>query len=416
MRLFDKDLSQPKSFLSGTHRARSPADTVSWLLPKAGAAGITRLANVTGLDVIGVPVWVSVRPNSRGLATSQGKGLTDDAAKASAMMESIESWHAETIDAPVRIRDYAAMARSAPAVDPQALSFYRDAPPRPDLAISWIEGFDLVSAAPRWVPLECVSTDYVVNSSGVLASTFVQSSNGLSGGNHLLEAISHGIAELIERHAISLNSERIRSFDPAIRVDPESVSDEGCRELLRRLDAAGLLVAIFELPSGLDVPVFACSIVDADEEKRWRTLPPFNGYGCHLDPGVSLARALTEAVQSRVTYIAGSRDDISASEYGRGGSPDDLRSFRALLTAKGAERSFDADAGGACASFEEDVARMIEALVRGGYDQVVAVDLSKEEIGVPVVKMVIPGLAAPEVLIRGRPIHSPPPRRAGSLQ
>ena len=34
-------------------------------------------------------------------------------------------------------------------------------------------------------------------------------------------------------------------------------------------------------------------------------------------------------------------------------------------------------------------------LVRAGFSQVVAVDLSIEDIGIPVVKMIIPGLAEP---------------------
>jgi YcaO-like protein with predicted kinase domain len=57
------------------------------------AMGITWLANVTGLDRIGLPVCVAVRPNWRALSTSQGKGETIEAAKASALMEAIESWH-----------------------------------------------------------------------------------------------------------------------------------------------------------------------------------------------------------------------------------------------------------------------------------------------------------------------------------
>ena len=65
--------------------------------------GITRLADLTGLDRIGVPVFAAVRPNSRSVATSQGKGLTPDAARAAALMEAVESWHAERIELPLRL-------------------------------------------------------------------------------------------------------------------------------------------------------------------------------------------------------------------------------------------------------------------------------------------------------------------------
>ena len=63
--------------------------------------GITRLADVTGLDRIGVPVFQAIRPLSRSVSVSQGKGLDPDAARASALMEAVETWHAERIDRPL---------------------------------------------------------------------------------------------------------------------------------------------------------------------------------------------------------------------------------------------------------------------------------------------------------------------------
>ncbi len=68
--------------------------------------GITRLANVTGLDTIGIPVVMACRPNSRSLAVTQGKGLDLEAAKVSAAMESIECHHAERILLPLKFASY----------------------------------------------------------------------------------------------------------------------------------------------------------------------------------------------------------------------------------------------------------------------------------------------------------------------
>jgi YcaO-like protein with predicted kinase domain len=407
MIVFSEEFCQPKSFSEGTHRACDPAATWRWLLPKARAIGVTRVANVTGLDAIDLPVWVAVRPNARGLSTSQGKGLSDDAARVSAAMESVENWHGETIDRPVRIADWESMKREATTVDPESLNYYRDSPPRPDLAIPWIEAFDLISESYCWVPYESVSTDYVVKSDGSFRSTFVQSSNGLAGGNHLLEAIDHALSELIERHAISRDIARIRSFDPALRIDSASIHDPACRDVLSRIEGAGVRTAIFSLPSGFGVPVFACSIMQVDESVRWRSLPPFNGYGCHLEPAVALLRALTEAVQSRVTYIAGSRDDISLAEYGRSGNPDDLRIYRSLFERE-ATGMFSENVMHAHSSFEEDVQHLLRVLASHGYHRALVTDLRKPGVDVPVVKVVVPGLGTPEALIRGRSVHTPP--------
>src|SRR4026208_580587 len=65
--------------------------------------GITRLAEVTGLDRIGIPVCMAVRPNSKTLAVSQGKGLSDAAAQASAIMEAAEVATAERLTIPVHL-------------------------------------------------------------------------------------------------------------------------------------------------------------------------------------------------------------------------------------------------------------------------------------------------------------------------
>ena len=78
-----------KAYRAGTHRTVPPAETVRKALRFAPVMGITRVANVTGLDNVGVPVVTVSRPNSRSLAVTQGKGVDLTAAKASALMESI---------------------------------------------------------------------------------------------------------------------------------------------------------------------------------------------------------------------------------------------------------------------------------------------------------------------------------------
>lgn len=101
IKIFGREYAMKKGYLTGTHRTRSPRETLSDYAHFMPRMGITRLANVTGLDSIGLPVYTAIRPNSRSLATSQGKGFDADSAKASARMESIETWHAEQIQKPL---------------------------------------------------------------------------------------------------------------------------------------------------------------------------------------------------------------------------------------------------------------------------------------------------------------------------
>src|ERR1700716_4064363 len=88
----------PKRFWQGTHRTADPGETLARVRPHAARMGITRLGNITGLDHIGIPVAVAVRPNSRSVSVSQGKGLELPQAMASALMEACEGFHAEEIE------------------------------------------------------------------------------------------------------------------------------------------------------------------------------------------------------------------------------------------------------------------------------------------------------------------------------
>src|ERR1700683_2893370 len=82
-----------KQFCGGTPPVVDPATALARVLPLAPRMGITRVAVLTGLDVLGVPVVAATRPNSRSIAVHQGKGVTLAAAKASAVMEAVETLH-----------------------------------------------------------------------------------------------------------------------------------------------------------------------------------------------------------------------------------------------------------------------------------------------------------------------------------
>ena len=87
--------------LGGTFRACTPEQTLARLEPMLREEfGITRVANVTGLDDIGIHTFVAIRPNAKLLSTSQGKGISKPLAKISAIMEGVEGWHAENLSPP----------------------------------------------------------------------------------------------------------------------------------------------------------------------------------------------------------------------------------------------------------------------------------------------------------------------------
>lgn len=379
-------------------RPRQTVDRLRRLLP---LLGITRVANVTGLDSIGIPVVMVCRPNSRALSVSQGKGLDLWAAKASGLMESVESFHAERIQRPLKLASYNELRLSHSVIEVEQLARPTHSRYDPELRLLWIEGSELLSGEDRWLPFETVHTDLrLPRPSG--GGAFFVSSNGLAAGNHILEALSHALCELIERDASSLLQASGRDRRRQRRLDLATVDDALCRRLLECYEYADIAVAVWETTTDIGLPAFDCLIVDR-EPSLLRPLAAAFGAGCHPSRAVALARALTEAAQSRLTTISGSRDDLDRPTHERVQQRDTSSRLHALITEQGAERSFLEAPTFETITFEEDVALELDHLEAVGIDEVVAVELTRDELEIPVVKVVVPGLEAPHRVPGYRP-------------
>lgn len=387
-----RDLLPParKSFFTGTHRLFAPERTVENVRRLAPVMGITRIANVTGLDTIGLPVVMVCRPNSRSIAVSQGKGLTVEAAKASGLMESVEGYHAERITLPLKLASYEELRYTHNIVDVSRLPRPKTGVFHPNLPLLWIEGHDLLQDMPVWVPYETVHLNHTLPLPPG-TGCFVASSNGLASGNHLLEAISQGICEVVERDATTLWDLRDETAQHNTQVDLDSVDDPDCRELLGKYKRAGVCVAAWEITSDIQIPAFFCLLTEGTVNPL-RPLPSARGFGCHPARSIALLRALTEAAQSRLTYISGSRDDLGRNAYEQSLNLDSLRSDRARMEIHSAVSEFSAVPTFDGATFDDDIAWELERLRSAGFDSVIVVDLTKRELGLPVVRVVIPGL------------------------
>lgn len=355
--------------------------------------GITRIANVTGLDTIGVPVVMVCRPNSRSISVSQGKGATLDAAKASGLMESVESYHAERIMAPLVLGSPEELRYTHDLIAYDALPKSAPGPVSPFQQLLWIEGHELMGGGAKWVPFELVSLNYSLPLPAGFG-TFASSSNGLASGNHFLEAISHGICEVVERHAISC----WRSLGPAEQeetaVDLDTVDDPLCRGILESFRRARVLVGVWDMTGDIEIPSFTARIVQG-EEALGLGVRPASGMGCHPCREVALLRALSEAAQSRLTFISGARDDMPRDEYEYFQRAEVEGAWRSRIEDLVPRRDFRSIPSWVSDTFEQDVTWELEQLERNGFEEVVAVDLAKPEFGIPVVKVLVPGLRQP---------------------
>lgn len=376
-----------KQTLEGTQRSCSPEVTMRDFGRHMRRAGITRLANITHLDNIGIPVVVAVRPNSRSLTTSQGKGADLVSAQVSAMMEALELWHAEHIRNPLRCDSYSALAREGTVLDLERLPRAAGGVLRPSVERTWIEGYDLLSHVPIWVPYECVSMNAVTDAAG--QSTFSCTSNGLASGNILLEATLHALYEVIERDALALWL--AGDVADSTRIATETIHQPELRTMLDAFDTAAIEVAVFELTTDLRIPTYFCAIVDKTEREQWRRLGMYWGAGCHLSPVVAMSRALTEAAQSRLTYIAGSRDDLLPNAYADEHGTESVARRRQRLFSIVADKTFSNDTR-ETDTFEGDLEIVLRELRVAKVDRVAIVDLTRSDVGVPVVKLLTTGL------------------------
>jgi YcaO-like protein with predicted kinase domain len=389
----------PKAFRRGTHRVVAPSETMARFRPFASRMGITRLGNITGLDRIGIPVAVAVRPNSRSVSVSQGKGLDLSQAMTSALMEAIEGFHAEEVGEG-RHATYREIVADSVVVDPLTLCT-TGRPFDVDATISWLEGFDLLRQEPCWVPAEIVHTDYTQPLDGY----FLAGSNGLASGNHLIEAISSAVCELVERDAVALWSASGIRARAKRTLDIGSVDDPDCRALLAKYDEAGIAVRLWNVTTEIGIAAFICDI-RAPSEGDPRRLRRFHGAGCHPDRTIALSRALTEAAQTRLTYIAGMRDDVLPAEYEEPPTADIVDTLLDALRQESEPDSFREVPSFAADDLGQDLHWELECLRAADIGRVVAVNLTRPDFAIPVVRVVIPGL---EGDIR-HPHYAPGPR------
>ena len=365
-------------------------DTIARVRGLASVMGITRLAGITGLDTIGVPVYTAHRPNSRSLSVMHGKGYTCDAAKASALMEAVETYHAENITLPLCLGSYAELSCKNKIIDVSLLPKFRDHVFTPHARIMWIEGEDLISGEKKFVPYEMVHTDYR-SPLPCGHGCFIPSSNGLASGNDVLEALIHGICEVIERDAMTLWHLKSPARQNQNKIDLSTISDLRCADIIKRFHQAKTPVGIWDITSDTGVPAFLCRILSEDSFDFSGTRPA-SGMGCHLSKNVALLRALTEAAQSRLTFIAGIRDDLSRESYKKFLSSEEKIKWHESVLNQSSLKDFSTLPSFGIGGLDHDSGILLRQLKKIGVQEVIIVDLTKPEFDIPVLRVIIPGL------------------------
>jgi ribosomal protein S12 methylthiotransferase accessory factor len=375
-----------KAFRAGTHRAQSPEDTLKLVRPYLAKAGVTRIADITGLDHIGVPTTLALRPNAPTMACSSGKGVTLDQAYVSGAMEAFELHAAETAWlAPIRA-SYRALSSSYPMPAVANLPLTRHSLFTVDWPFYWCLGWDLISQSEVPVPMAMVgmSRRSMVGS----LRAFLVSSNGLGAGNTFLEAVASGLYEVIERDGVACHYHAALHKQRPIPVVPDATLRPYplVAGVLEKCDHAEVHVVVQECVADTNVPIYNAFVYDRVD----RGVPVTRGSGAHLDPEIALLRAITEALQGRLNFIAGSRDDIfrSAFSRARAGWHETVSALQDIATHSPEATRSDSRASD---SFERDILDLLSRVQRAGLPNVVVIDLTPPAFPVCVVRVLVPG-------------------------
>jgi len=378
--------------LNTSLREISPEETLDRARCYFSKLGISRLTESTYLDRIGLPVFSCIRPASeRGsVCVHSGKGLTRTEAKVSAAMEAIEFGFAEVSHSDL---DFNPMSPQKilgeKSGDEAILKLCPKLNARIDLnkQIYATKVFDLISESPCYVPSELVFTPF--NSD--LPKYFGSHTNGLCSGNRTTEASIHGIFEIIERDVISFNNFKDESYLVEFEGLPNYLMS-----MINDMQLKGFELVLKFIENSFEIPVFACWII----EPLSRNPIYINaGYGCHISKSIAMVRAITECIQSRLSFVHGGRDDLINDYHYYGKISEEKRhqlfeetvhkvkTSRTNITYPDIpEKTWDYQ------DLDELLSQLLGHLYKLDFNQVLQAVHTKPEDLIQVVKVIIPGM------------------------
>ena len=388
-------------YFNGTHRIIPPAKTIENHENKAKIAGITRITEITDLDRVGLPVFSAIRPTAEDGAISiyGGKGISKDHAKASALMEGFERYSAEKQESDETIiADLNEISKKGRYIEPRSLNLPKkyEKEDISKIPIEWSISHDLISDNDYYVPTNAIYHPYIPKENA--QSLFKSNTNGLASGNNLEESILHGILEVIERDAWSIFELTHKNYS---QINLDTIENDIINDALLKFENEGIKIKLMDFTADIDIPTIAASADDTVlKDPGLLTL----GMGSHLNPEVAVLRALTEVAQSRATQIHGSREDTVRADFAREAGYERMKRINKYYFKQEENQINLSDIEDKSTSFiTQDIDIVKEELIAHDISKILYTDLTRPEIDVSVVRVVIPEME----------LYSIDPERAG---
>ena len=347
------------------------------LAPEMPRLGITRLAELTGLDRLGLPTIAAIRPGAVLLQVANGKGLSPADAAIGAVMEAAEQRFAEAppeLVAEASLEDLLAQGR--PAVSPAELpGFQADAGAwSPARRIAWVAGEWLPTGAPVLLPAAAAHL------TGRLVLPF--GTNGLAAGFTLEAATRHGILEAVERDAVRRTLRGgLQLGGAAMGVSMQALPPP-LADLVARICAAGVLPRLVLVRDAV-APTFLAALIDPTSAGAATRVNL--GHASHPDPARAATGALLEAAQARLTFIHAAREDLAPEAFRPAAHHDRLEAW---FSAMPETLPWSAVVPGAA----QDSAALLAALMARGSRGAWRIRLAGPARGIVVVRVLVEGL------------------------
>ncbi len=382
------------SYFSCTHRAIEPSKTIAECKNKLKVAGITRVTDITHLDRIGIPVFSAIRPTAQdgGVSIYAGKGAKKDQAKASAMMEGFERYSAEKQSIDDENSKLATLSEmdGEKFIHPDDLIISNEVKSldfEKERKIEWTLTKDIITENDYYIPSNAIFHPYIPKDAKNTSAIFKGNTNGLASGNVLEEAVLHGMLEVIERDAWSI-FELTKKNKKCINID--NIENPLINELLEKFKKESINIKLMDLTADIDIPTIAATADDTIlKDPALLTL----GIGTHLNPEIAVLRALTEVAQSRATQIHGTREDTSRAVLMRKAGYERMKKINKHYFEE--ENNVIIDLSDiedkSTDSLKKDIEITTNELKRNNIDKILFKNLTRKEIGINVVRVIIPG-------------------------
>ena len=381
-------MAEEITYFKGTHRVIAPSKTIEINQDKLKTAGITRIADITDLDRVGLPIYTAIRPTAQegGVSIYGGKGISKDHARASAMMEGFERYSAERqeCDETVSAR-MSEISKYGKFIEPKSLNLSKELEKRglDDLNLEWSISHDLISGNDYYIPTNAVFHPYDAKDNA--DKLFKSNTNGLASGNILEEAILHGMLEVIERDAWSIFELTHKNY---AQIDLESIESDLINDIIDKFESNGIKIKLMDFTADVKIPTIAASADDTvTKDAGLLTL----GMGTHLDPEVAILRALTEVAQSRATQINGAREDTVRADFAREAGYERMKRINKFYFKEEENQIPLSDIENkSTTSITKDIEIVKDELIANDIEKILYVDLTRPELDVSVVRVIIP--------------------------